>query len=94
MLAVWDRPSVRRKTLEGALRGQNPRLTPSLSFSENLRSGVDAKPMDLANDERLKRLTDQIEHGKDPHRVLELAQELLRLLDGGPEDRLLDKSSC
>ena len=75
-------------------RSENPRLTPSLSFSENLRSGVDAKPMDLANDERLKRLTDQIEHGKDPHRVLELAQELLRLLDGGPEDRLLDKSSC
>lgn len=50
--------------------------------------------MDLANDERLKRLTDQIEHEKDPHRVLELAQELLRLLDGGPEGRLLDKSSC
>ena len=50
--------------------------------------------MDLANDERLKRLTDQIEHEKDPHRVLELAQELLRLLDGAPEGRLSDKSSC
>ena len=32
--------------------------------------------------------------GHFTHRVLELAQELLRLLDGAPEGRLSDKSSC
>jgi len=37
--------------------------------------------MDLANDERIKRLTEQIRHEKDPNKVLELTQELCRILD-------------
>ena len=39
--------------------------------------------MDPANDERVKRLTAQIQYEKDPDKVLQLTRELCRILDGG-----------
>ena len=42
---------------------------------------------DLANDERLKRLTRQIQQEKDLNKVLQLTQELCRVLDGGSEGK-------
>lgn len=38
--------------------------------------------MDLAKDERIKGLNDQIQQEKDPEKVLQLSRELVRLLDG------------
>jgi hypothetical protein len=43
--------------------------------------------MDLANDERVKSLTEQIQHEKDNHKVLALVQELCRILDGGSDGK-------
>lgn len=41
--------------------------------------------MDLADDERIKRLSEQIQHETDRDKVLKLTQELVRLLDGEDE---------
>jgi hypothetical protein len=38
--------------------------------------------MDLANDERIKRLNELIQQETDRDKVLVLAEELVRLLDG------------
>lgn len=38
--------------------------------------------MDLAHDERIKRLSEQIQQETDRDKVLKLSQELVRLLDG------------
>jgi hypothetical protein len=38
--------------------------------------------MDLANDARIKRLSDQIQQERDPEKLLQLSLELARLLDG------------
>jgi len=45
--------------------------------------------MDLAEDERIKRLNDQIQQEKDPEKVLQLSHELVRLIDAehGPKPR-------
>ena len=49
------------------------------SFDEHsLFSGA---PMDLANDERLKQLNEQIQKEHDPKKLAELTQELLKLID-------------
>jgi len=39
--------------------------------------------MDLANDERIQRLNEQIQSEKDPNKVISLIDELARLLDDG-----------
>jgi hypothetical protein len=37
--------------------------------------------MDLSDDERIKRLNDQIQQERDREKVLQLSRELMRLLD-------------
>lgn len=39
--------------------------------------------MDLANDERIRKINDQIQIEKDPAKLGELVQEMCRLLDEG-----------
>jgi hypothetical protein len=39
--------------------------------------------MDFSKDERIKRVHEQIQQEKDCDKLLELARELVRLLDGG-----------
>jgi hypothetical protein len=46
--------------------------------------------MDLANDEPVKRLTEQIQHEKDPDKILQLTQELRRILDGSSDGKSLE----
>ena len=39
--------------------------------------------MDLANEERIQSLNEQIQNEKDPEKVISLVDELARLLDDG-----------
>jgi len=39
--------------------------------------------LDLAKDVRIREITEQMQKEKDPHKLMLLAQELIRLLDEG-----------
>jgi len=47
--------------------------------------------MDLANDERIKRLHQQIQEETDRDKLLELAKELCRVLDVGRDGKLSER---
>lgn len=61
-----------------------------IEFAAMKMRSARTRVMDLANDERIKRLNQQIQQETDRDKVLKLTQELVRLLDGEPDKPMDD----